>query len=447
MKIDKSSARADSFPWLEARERGEYNYVDSPIVNTLTEDVMKYLSLGIMLLLSIQVWAENWNQFRGPEGRGHVGKINIPAKWSEADIRWRVELRGIGQSSPVTWGNRIFLTSAENQGRVRRVMCLDKTDGRLLWEKEIPCAKPEQPHAMNTWATPTCATDGERVVAFFGPAGLHSFDMEGKPQWSKDLGTFPGPWGVAASPVILDDLVVQNADAEGKSFLVAFDKKTGEEKWRTQRADKPRGGWNTPTIIEVDGRRELLLNGEFGIRSYDPASGIERWFCKGFNGRGSPTPEWAHGLVIVVNGKAGDVYAVKPGGSGDVTASRMAWHAPRRGGRDLPSPIVVGNYLFITSMSGIASMYDSRNGKLLWTERLEGQFSAPPLEANGLIYIHNEAGLTYVIKPGPSLDVIAQNALGDRSDEIFRAAITPDNGQLYIRSTQAVYCVNSNTTK
>ena len=151
--------------------------------------------------------------------------------------------------------------------------------------------------------------------------------------------------------------------------------------------------------------------------------------------------------MIVVNGKSGDVYAVKPGGSGDVTSSRMVWHAPRRGGRDMSSPMVVGNYLFITSMSGIASMYEAQTGKRLWTERLEGQFSASPLEANGLIYINNEEGLTYVIKPGPSLGVAAKNTLGDRSDEIFRAAITPDEDRLYIRSTRALYCVDSNTTE
>lgn len=435
------------FLGLKPRKGENTHYLDYLNLNALFEDAMKYFSLGIIFIFAVQAHAENWSQFRGPEGRGHVEEIGVPVRWSESDIRWRVELGGIGQSSPVIWGNRIFLTSAENRGKIRRVICLDKSDGRLLWEREISCENPEQVHEMNSWATPTCATDGERVFAFFGSAGLHSFDMEGKPLWSKNLGTFPGPWGVAASPVILDDLVVQNTDAEGESYLVAFDKETGEERWRTRRPDNQRGGWNTPTLIELDGRRELLVNGEKGIHAYDPVSGKEQWFCRGFNGRGTPTPEWAHGLVIVVNGQAGDVYAVKPGGSGDVTDSRMAWHSPRRGGRDLPSPMVIGNFLFITSMSGIASMYEARSGKLLWTERLEGNFSASPLEANGLIYIHNEDGLTYVIKPDHSLNVVAKNALGDRSGEIFRAAITPDDGRLYIRSSSALYCLDTETTE
>jgi outer membrane protein assembly factor BamB len=385
------------------------------------------------------VSADNWHRFRGPEGRGHT-TASIPTTWSEADVKWRVDLPGVGQSCPINWGDKLFVTSAENDGKTRLVICLNRETGKVLWKQAIDCANPEALHGMNTWATPTCVTDGERVVAFFGPGGLHCFDMDGKKLWSKDLGTFPGDWGVAASPIILGDQVIQNADARGPSFMAAFDKTTGKEIWRTKREDKPRGGWSTPILIDTGKRQELLLNGEFGVRGYDPKSGSELWFCKAFNGRGSPVPEFANGLVITVNGKPGDAYAVKPGGSGDVT-STMAWRAKRKGGRDLPAPIVVNDYLFITSMSGIASMYEAKTGKVLWVERLSGKFSASPIATKDHVYVHNEAGTTYVIKPGPKLDIVATNSIGDRDEEIFRAAVAPVGKQIFMRSSTALYCV------
>jgi hypothetical protein len=307
----------------------------------LTEKVMKFL---VLFLVAVSIaGADNWNRFRGPGGRGHT-EADLLTKWTEADLKWRIALKGIGQSCPVNWGDRLFLTSAEESGKKRLLICLNRKDGTVLWQQEIRCEDPESLHGMNTWATPTCATDGERVVAFFGRGGLHCYDMDGKKLWSKNLGTFPGDWGVAGSPIILGDHVLQNGDAKGASFLAAFDKTSGREVWRNERQEKPKGGWSTPILIDTGSRQELLLNGELGVRAYDPASGKELWFCKAFNGRGSPVPEYAHGLVITVNGKPGDVYAVKPGGKGDVTAS-MAWHAKRTGGRDLPAPMVVGDYL------------------------------------------------------------------------------------------------------
>ncbi|NIP92637.1 MAG: PQQ-binding-like beta-propeller repeat protein, partial [Akkermansiaceae bacterium] len=290
---------------------------------------------------------ENWPQFRGATGRGHSTAQDVPLEWSADSVAWKISLKGKGQSSPVNWGDRLFLTGASDDGRERYVFCLDRKNGKVLWEKTITCASPETPHRMNSYATPTCATDGEHVLAFFGPGGLHCFDFDGKVLWSKELGEFPGPWGVAASPIIVGNMVIQNCDAEGPSSLVALEVNTGEPLWQTARKEKPRGGWSTPILIEAGGRKELVLNGELGVRGYDPKTGKELWLCRGFNGRGTPVPDFANGLLYVVNGKPGDCYAVKPGGSGDVTGSNMAWHAARRGGRDLSSPVAVGNYLIV----------------------------------------------------------------------------------------------------
>ena len=271
----------------------------------------------------------NWTQFRGPTGRGHSSAEDVPSQWTADSVKWRVELKGVGQSSPVNWGDKLFLTSASADGKERYVFCLDRKDGTVLWEQTVPCKAPEEHHKMNSWATPSCATDGERVIAFFGAGGVHAFDLDGKPLWSHELGAFPGSWGVAASPVLIGDKVIVNTDCTGPSALIAYGVETGKELWKTEREPKPRGGWSTPILIEHGGKKEIVLNGEFGVRGYDPESGKELWFCKAFNGRGTPVPEYANETLYVVNGKPGDCYAVRPGGSGDVTVSNMLWHAER----------------------------------------------------------------------------------------------------------------------
>ncbi|YCM44530.1 PQQ-binding-like beta-propeller repeat protein [Verrucomicrobiaceae bacterium 227] len=394
--------------------------------------------------LSVLHAEDNWTQFRGSTGRGHSTAEDVPMTWTADSVVWKKTLKGEGQSSPVNWGDRLFLTSASEDGKERYVFCLDRKDGRILWEKTIECASPEHPHKMNSYATPTCATDGEHVVAFFGAGGLHCFDLEGKKVWSRELGAFPGPWGVAASPIILDGLVIQNCDAEGASSLIALDLKTGEPVWKTERAAKPRGGWSTPTLIEMDGHKELVLNGELGVRGYDPKSGKELWFCKAFNGRGSPVPDFANGLLHVVSGKPGDTYAVKPGGKGDVTKSHMAWHTKRRVGRDLPSPAVVDGYLLVVSMSGTATCYDARTGKEYWKEKLgvKGEFASAPLVVKGHVFIQNVyGGGTLVIKPGKKLEIVSNNSLGAEPSEMFRSTLSPIKGQLFTRSFSTVYCI------
>ncbi len=387
---------------------------------------------------------DNWPGFRGPTGRGHSSASDVPLKWGPDSVLWKTELKGSGQSSPVNWGDKLFLTSASADGSERYVFGVDRNSGKILWEETIKCAAPEKHHKMNSFATPTCATDGEHVIAFFGPGGLHCFDLDGKKLWSRDVGQFPGTWGIAASPVIIGNMVVQNCDAEGASSLIAVDIATGETIWETKREDKPKGGWSTPILIESRGKSELVLNGEFGVRGYDPKTGKELWFCQGFNGRGAPVPDFANGLLYVVNGKPGDTYAIEPGGKGDVTKSRMKWHAERRGGRDLPSPAVVDNYVLVVAMPGIASCYDAKTGEVYWTERLgvEGEFAASPLVANGLVYIQNVyGGGNVVIKPGKKLEIVSQNSLGADSQEIFRATIAPIGGRVYARSESTLYCV------
>jgi outer membrane protein assembly factor BamB len=399
---------------------------------------------SLAFVLALTTWAtysqaENWPRHRGTTGQGHSSET-VPAKWTAKDVLWRMPLKGRGQSSPVIWEDRIFLTTATDKGKQRWVMCLDRASGKTLWEKSVGSSTSESLHKMNSWATPSCVTDGERVVAFFGPGGIHCFDMDGKPQWSRNLGGFPGGWGIAASPIILGDQIIQNCDAAGSSYLIALDKKTGKPIWKTKRADKPKGGWSTPVLIGSGATQELVLNGEFGVKGYDPKSGKELWFTKSFNGRGTPMPVFGNGVLYVVNGKPGDVYAVKPGGKGTV---KKVWHSARKGGRDLPSPILVDKYLLVVSMSGYATCYDAPSGKMLWHDRLNKPSSASPITAGGKIYVQTESGTILVIEPGPKLNVVAKNELGQTDDEIFRASLAISGGRIYARSDKAIYCVGS----
>ena len=404
---------------------------------------MKTLFITSLFLLAVAIAsAENWPQFRGPTGMG-VAKGDVPTQWSNASVVWKIEIPGQGQSSAVNWGSKLFVTAASKGGGIRTLLCLDKETGKTLWRRDVATDQKEALHKMNSWATPSAVTDGERVVAFFGPAGIHCFDMEGKKQWSKDLGEFPGNWGLAASPVIEGDQLIQNCDATGPSRLVSLDKKTGKLLWETKRDDKPRGGWSTPILIKTKKGEQLVLNGEFGAKGYDPLKGNELWFCKSFNGRGSPVPFHAHGLVYVVNGKPGDLYVINPNGAkGNVTETHMAWHAKRSGGRDLPAPAVVGDHVLVTAMGGVITCYDAKSGKTQWVDRLDGAFSGSPLIANGLYYLQNEAGVTYVVRPNKkSLEIVSRNDLGAKDGEIFRATLSPIDGKVYTRSQSTLYCL------
>ncbi len=385
--------------------------------------------------------AENWPRWRGPRGDGHSADAAAPSTWDARQVVWKATLPGRGQSSPVIWENRLFLTTAEDEGRKRAVLCLDRASGKTLWNQTIPSnGEPEKLHKMNSHASATCVTDGQRVVAFFGRGGLHCYSIEGKQLWSQEVGAFEmNPWGTAACPVLVGDLVIQNCDNDVDACLLAFNKNTGALVWKVSRPDHR--GWSTPVVVRTAGRDELLLNGHEGVTAYDPATGEQLWFCKSFNGRGEPTVTPGKDLVYLVNGLKGDMYAVQPGGKGDVTASRMAWHTPRLSGRDLPSPILIGNHLLVISMSGILTCYDSQSGQVVWTNRLGGNISASPVAVNGLAYFQFEDGLVAVVEPGAEMKVVARNNVDPSSDEIFRGSPAIYDGHLFLRSDKVVYCI------
>ena len=406
------------------------------------------ISCSIVLVASVSLAAEpssvdqQWPRFRGPLGTGQSEATKLPKQLS---VHWSSELPVRGHSSPVVWDDRVFLTGTTgNDSAVqRRIVCVDRNSGKVLWNHIVSTGGGESLHKMNSWATPSCLTDGERVVAFFGNGGLHCYSVQGERIWSRDLGDFAGAWGVGASPVFYKGIVIQNCDAAGDSYLLAVDAKTGKDVWRTPRRAKPKGGWSTPIIIDTGERTELVLNGEFGVTAYDPSSGQELWNCQSFNGRGTPVPVWGDGLLYCVNGKSGDVYAVKPGGKGDVTDTRMVWHTERRGGRDLPSPVLANNVMVVIGMSGVASGYDAKTGKELWKQRLGGNFSGSPVVAGGLVFAASEEGVVNIFKPGNKAEIIAQTNVADGKEEVFRSSLAVHRGQLLLRSDRRLYCLGN----
>jgi outer membrane protein assembly factor BamB len=408
------------------------------------------------------VEATAWAQWRGPRGDGHAVARDVPTNWDASAVKWRSPLPGKGQSTPIQWGDRIFLTTALEDGRQREVLGISAVDGKILWRKTAWTGEPEKSHAMNGWASATCATNGEVVVAFFGKGGLHAYTVDGEPLWSRDLGPFEGPWSTAACPMIVGDLVIQNGDADADAFLEAFDLKTGKSIWRQTRPNHR--GWSTPIVWRRGDRAELVLNGHAGVVAYDPAKGTVLWSTKNSSGRGEPTVTPAANSLYVVCGLAGEMYSLldplQPSGiatgnkaagtaTGDtagakdatVAAPAKAWGAMRRGGRDLSSPLVIDGYLLVASLNGIASCYEAASGKELWKERLNGQFSSTPIAVDGLALYQNEAGETTVIKPGPKLEVVSRNTLAPAADEIFRASLTPVAGRIYSRSDKVLYCI------
>jgi outer membrane protein assembly factor BamB len=387
---------------------------------------------------------ESWPRLRGSNGAGRApADATVPVKWDASSIVWKTELPGRGQSSPVVWGDRIFLTAAKDDGRERVVFAVDRGTGKLVWEQSAWKGEPEKSHKMNGWATPTCATDGTHVWAWFGKAGVHCYTVGGKHVWSQQLGEFStkNARGVAASPAVVGDVLIVNGDSESDPFLFGLDKLTGKTLWK---ADRPAAeGYSTPVVVTAGGRTEVVLNGDSFVAAYDPATGKELWRCKAFAGRGEPMPAvGADGTVYVVNGLPGDVYAVRPGGSGDVTKSHMAWHTRRNEGRDEPSPVVVGDYLLVANMGGILSCYDAKGGKELWKERIgKGSITAAPLAAGGKAYFTFEAGETVVVEPGPKANVVARNTVGPEQGELFRASLAPVGKHLFVRSDRVLYCV------
>jgi outer membrane protein assembly factor BamB len=391
-----------------------------------------------------------WASWRGPSGQGYSEDAKVPLSWSETqNLLWKTRLPGAGNSTPIIWGERIFLTAASRDGKERSVLCLAASDGKLLWQRVASKGvTPGQTHQWNGYASASCATDGKRVYAFFGTPGLFCYDFDGKLVWKHDFGFFTSVWGTAASPFLYEDLVIQNCDHDGSSTpagpqaLVALDKKTGEMRWQTPRNQGR--GFSTPRLITTpQGRLDLVLNGPHGVWAYDPRTGKEIWHCKRGVLFGEPIPVSNGDTLFASSGRPGPLQAIRLGGKGDVTKTHVRWQVNRKGHRDVSSAILWDDLLYTADRGGIMTCYDSKDGTMLSNGRLtaNGKSLASPVVVRGKLLFVMDNGETIVIEPGRKPKVVGRNKLGDGGQLEFGASPAIADGKLFLRSQSYLYCI------
>jgi hypothetical protein len=416
------------------------------------------------LLSSAPVGAENWPGWRGPRGDGSSLEKNLPARWNGPggeNVAWKVEVAGQGHASPIVWGDRIFVVTCREESQERLLVCLDRSDGRVLWERVVLRGPLGQKHPLNSHASSTPATDGQRVyVTFFeaDPAApvnttdakyagaaatpgwmlAAAYDFDGVRRWMVRAGTFRSPHGFCSPPVLFEKLVILNGDHDGDSYLVALNRATGETVWKVPRPHHIRS-YSTPIIRHIGGRTQMVLSGSRCVAGYDPRSGRQRWIIEG------PTEQYVASLVsnrellfMTAGFPTFHLLAIRPDGQGDVTRTHVAWQTTK-GCAYVPSPILAGGgrYLLVVSDAGIASCFEAQTGQRHWMKRLGAHYSASPVEAEGRVYFLSDSGETTVVRPGPEFTVLARNELG----ETCHASPAISGGRIYIRGEKHLYAI------
>ena len=441
---------------------------------------MKTSMLALVAMVAAAADA-NWPQFRGPSGGG-VGTGSPPAEWnveSGKNILWKTAVPGLGHSSPVIWGDKIFLTTAvpasgEAQLKVGlygditpvkgepaqsfRVYCLDRKSGKILWERTAAAGPPKiMRHPKSTHANPTPVTDGKRLVAFFGSEGLFAYDLNGELLWKKDFGTLdsgyylvPGAqWGFASSPVIFEDTLIIQADVQKNSFLAALDVRTGNPLWRTPRGDVPTFG--TPAVAPytagggTDGGKgwQVVVNGWKHIGGYDLKTGNPLWKLAGGGDIPVPTPVFLDGLIVITSahGQARPIFAIRTDAAGDLTDNRsaIAW-TQERAGNYMQTPLLAGGLGYFCFDNGVLTVYQLASGEKVYQQRLgagSSGFSSSPVAAGNQIYITNEDGHSFVLAPGRAYQLLAENDLG----ETVMATPAISDSVLYIRGGKHLFAI------
>jgi outer membrane protein assembly factor BamB len=365
--------------------------------------------------------AKYWPRWRGPGGQGVAEGRGYPDTWSDTqNVLWRAAIPGRGHSSPIVWGDRLFVTSGYDDGRVS-VLSYRRSDGRLLWETFGTDRTPERLHQKNSHASATPSTDGTRVYASFGNKGVLAVDFDGKPLWHRALGTFDNYHGTAGSPLLYKDRLIVFQDHEGGSgggsFVAALDAASGKTLWRTARRGTV--GWSTPIALRAFDHDEIIVSSQQRVYAYAPDTGKELWSCGGNLYEVIPTPVVGAGMVFCSSGRAGPTLAIRPGGSGDVTNTHVVWQSPK-GSPFVPSPLLYGNQLYLVNdMQSIATSFEASTGRLLWQGRLgvatrEG-FSASPVGVDDKVFFTNDEGDTFVLRAGPEFNLLRVNRLNART--------------------------------
>jgi outer membrane protein assembly factor BamB len=409
------------------------------------------LSFALCMCLGAIAPAQNWPSFRGPNASGVADGQALPTVWDAekfANVIWKTPIPGLAHSSPIIWGNRVFVTTAissaanptfnvkdddnnlakDDVKHAWRIYCLDKKSGKILWDRTAHEGVPRaQRHTKASQANSTPVTNGIYVVALMGSEGLYAYDMSGKLVWKQDLGILnPGlasdatsEWGHSSSPIIYKNLVIVQCDGHKQSFIAAYNLTDGKRVWYVERGELP--SWSTPTIYQGKARDELISNAGRYIRGYNPLTGKELWrFSDNNTEVKMQAPLVAHGLIFITGGypPGRDMYAFRPGAVGDISLKQgqassqfIAWRASR-GSPYTPTPIVYGDYLYVCADNGVFAAYHARTGERVYQERLPSSFSASPVAADGKLYLSSEDGDVYVVKAGPKFEILATNPMG-----------------------------------
>jgi outer membrane protein assembly factor BamB len=434
-------------------------------------------SLALFLALSsLTINAQNWPSFRGPNASGVAEGTNPPTAWDlekTQNVLWKTDIPGLSHSSPIIWGNQIFVITAvssdanasfkakdrgidlanDDAKHTWMIFALDKRNGRVLWTDKpyegVPRAKR---HVKATQANSTPVTDGRYVVAVFGSEGLACYDANGKLLWKQDLGVLnPGlwddkesSWGHASSPIIYRDLVIVQADGHKQSFIAAFNLKDGKQAWRVERNEIT--SWTTPSIYQGKDRTELIANGGRYIRGYDPLTGKELWrFADNETQVKMQAPLIANDLIYITGGypPGRAMYVFRPGATGDIslkagedTNAFLAWRSSK-GSPYTPTPIVYGDQFYVLADNGVLSSYDAKTGELIYQQRLPTSFSASPVAADGKLYLASEDGDVFVVKAGRQYELLSKNVMG----QPLMATPALTQGMLIVRGDKAVYAL------
>ena len=418
--------------------------------------------------------APNWPQWRGPGGQGISTEKNLPTEWSATkNIKWKTPIAGRGHSSPIVWGNRIFLTTAiegaivpgakavkhmdgdkeflhpdslgADHKHTFKVICLNAGTGRILWEQTAYEGTPyDNRHRKSSFASSTPVTDGKLVYAFFGTEGLYAYDMDGKLAWKADLGKLGTVgMGTGTSPILYENLLILQCDEENgaASFIVALDKKTGREVWKTPR--KVQVSWATPILVRAPGRTELIASGSETVIAYNPATGKELWRHKGVESNAIPSPVANHEMVFVTAGSPAKIaMAIRLGGSGDLTNSaNVAWKYSK-GTAYVPSPILYGDYLYLTTDKGILTCLDAKTGEVKYDGGrvpIPATFTASPVAFDGKILLTSEDGDTFIVRAGPKHEILGTNSL---SEPVYASPAIADR-KIFIRGERNIYCIGN----
>jgi outer membrane protein assembly factor BamB len=383
----------------------------------------------------VEVAADDWPWWRGPQGDNHAQGPLPPTTWSETEnVLWKAEVPGRGHASPCIWGDSVYIAAADEKQETQSLLCYDRETGKLRWTCEIHRDGFMHAHSKNSQASPTPACDGERVfTAFLSEGGLWvtAVDRKGKIVWQTQAGPFSSQHGYGGSPVIYKSLVIVSGDNQGQGYVAALHRQSGEIAWRTARDNGP--SYGTPVLASIGGREQLLLSGQKKVVSYDPATGRENWTSPGPAEVTANTVAWNDELIFAGGGYPETGMMAIDGAAG----RRVAWQKDFKA--YVPSPLAVGERLFVMQDNGVARCLNAKTGEEIWTKRLGGNFTASPILAGDAIFVPDEDGLMHVFRAADGYETIAENNLRDGG---FASPVIC-GGHLYLRTSHHLYCIGA----